>query len=82
MALSKTVISTRIGAEGIEGKSGQHFLLASDAQEFADHITMAVNEPLICREIGEQARKLIESRYSFPVINKQVEKFYQTITSK
>ncbi len=82
MALGKTVISTRIGAEGIEGRSGQHFLLASDAQEFANHVILALDEPLICREIGEKARKYMEEHFSFQVLNKKVEKFYKEILVK
>lgn len=82
MALGKTVISTAIGAEGIDGKSGQHFLLGNNPEEFAQHVLMAISEPILCREIGEKARKFIEDKFSVPVINKQIDKFYREITAK
>lgn len=82
MALGKTVISTKIGAEGIEGQSGTHFLLANNPQDFADHVVMAYTEPLICTEIGEKARKFIENKFSYPVINKKVQQFFENVAGQ
>ncbi|MES2628711.1 MAG: glycosyltransferase family 4 protein [Bacteroidota bacterium] len=82
MALGKTVVSTKIGAEGINGKSGEHFLLSNDATEFANNLLLALTEPLICQEIGEHARKFIQEHFSFEVLNRKADQFYNKITAE
>lgn len=64
MAMGKPVISTPIGAEGIEYTEGLNILLGQSATEFAKHIIALDEAPDYMRMLGHEARSLIESRYS------------------
>jgi len=64
MALGRLVISTSIGAEGIGGISGEHYLIANTEQEFQEAITNCMNNPQMVREIGLNAREFVQENYS------------------
>ncbi len=82
MAMEKLVISTKVGAEGIEAKHGKHFLLADTAQSFAENLNLALDEPELRRTIGQQARQFIEKHFSFTEVNKDLEAYYKQIVNK
>lgn len=76
MALGKPVISTPIGAEGIEYTEGLNILIAHDAAEFADHIIALDEAPVYMQKLGSEARKLIVERYSDAHIVKDLTALY------
>ena len=82
MALEKLVISSKIGAEGIEAKHGKHFLISDNATEFAKNLIMALNEPELRRTMGEQARKFIHDHYSFEELNLKIDGFYNKLLGR
>ena len=65
MAAGLPVITTPVGAEGIPGQDGVHFLIGRTAEELAGHaILLLRNQPLRHR-IGESARQFIRINYDF-----------------
>jgi polysaccharide biosynthesis protein PslH len=79
MACAKTIVSTTIGAEGIDYTNGQNILVADNATEFADRIGEAVSDPQFCVKIGQQARNLIENQYNRNLLIRDLLAFYQKI---
>ena len=79
MAMGKCVISTPIGAEGIDHTDGQNILLAKSATDFADRIIGLIEEPERAVAIGKQARKLIEERYSDRRIVRDLIAFFKSL---
>lgn len=65
MGMARPVISSRIGAEGLEVQDGTHLLLADDAAGFADQAAQLLNDPARARRIGEAARQRVEERYGW-----------------
>jgi glycosyltransferase involved in cell wall biosynthesis len=65
MACGTPVISTTIGAEGIDGVDGEHFLLADGAREFADAMCRLLADDQLCTRLGNAARQLVEARYTW-----------------
>ncbi|MCE5324493.1 glycosyltransferase family 4 protein [bacterium] len=65
MAAGVPVVSTSIGAEGIDGVDGRHLLLADTPQNFADCILRLLNDESMAAEMAADARKLVEERYSW-----------------
>jgi glycosyltransferase involved in cell wall biosynthesis len=57
------VISTTIGAEGIEAENGKNILLADDAQSFAEAILRIANDEDACKSIGKNAATLAAEKY-------------------
>ncbi len=61
----RLVLSTRIGAEGIQAEDGEEFLLADTAQTFTDALTRVLQDSAYANGMVEKARKLVIERYSF-----------------
>jgi len=81
MAYGKTVVSTQIGAEGIDYTRGENLLPADLPCEFFEMISVCEDHPEILQKIGAQARNLIESRYNRAGIIMFLEAFYQQLTA-
>ena len=79
MALGKIVISTSIGAEGIEYIDGENLLIANDGKAFIAKINQVMADKKLFETISKNARKLIEEKYnSTQSINKLLA-FYKSI---
>jgi len=79
MALGKTVISTDIGAEGIDFIPDQHLLIANTPEEFLSAIERCISNRDFCDSLGRNARKLIEDKHNMPQIIHRLEDFYRQI---
>ena len=64
-ACETPVVTTTIGAEGIEGKAGEHFLIADDAAAFADAVCELLRNPALRVRLGRNGRELAERSYSW-----------------
>jgi glycosyltransferase involved in cell wall biosynthesis len=58
MAMGKAVISTSIGAEGLDVQSGRDLVLADDAPAFTDAIIQLVRDAALRRKYEQAATKL------------------------
>jgi len=72
LALGKPVITTSIGAEGIEVTDKENILIANTPEAMIQTIDFCVNNVEKCAEIGRNARKLIEDRYAKEIITKDL----------
>lgn len=82
MAKSKAIVSTRVGAEGLEVVDREHLLLADSPQEFADRVLELLDDQALGKRIGAAARELAVSRYSWSAIVEILEGFYQRVRTK
>ncbi len=64
MAMGRVVISTPVGAEGIECVDGVHLLLARTPAEFAEKMGLVMRQPGLVAQLGGHARALVRDRYS------------------
>jgi len=58
MAMGKAVVSTSIGAEGLEVKNGRDLILADDAKALSEAIILLLRDPELRRHYEEAAAKL------------------------
>lgn len=79
MALGKTIISTPIGAEGVDFTMDKNILVAKNATEFVHHIGSLIENPDQCISIGAEARKLITNKYDHETIVSDLIAFYKTL---
>lgn len=80
MAQAKPVVATTIAAEGIEVTEGENILIADQPDEFAQKVIYLLKNPGIAQEIGQRARRLIEEKYSWHVIAKEMRAIYENQT--
>ncbi|MFK8039180.1 MAG: glycosyltransferase family 4 protein [Crocinitomicaceae bacterium] len=79
MALGKTVITTAVGAEGIDAIHNKNIIIANSPLEFANAIDNLVNHPEIIKLIGQNARNLVEEKYDNQEIVQSLLNFYESL---
>lgn len=65
MAMGKTVVTTSVGALGIDVTPGRNIIIADGAMVFAQRVTELLSNEQLRRVIGYEARKFAETRYSW-----------------
>ena len=82
MALGKTVITTLVGAEGIQYSEFENIIIAENVPKMVENISRLYNHPEEAEAIGLNARRLVEELYDNKKIINRLELFYNEITSK
>ncbi len=81
MAAGKAIISTSIGAEGIDCRDNEHILLADTEKEMADTIIHCFENREIIDKIGTQACLFATKNYNIKPIIKKLITFYNIFTT-
>jgi len=76
MALGKVVVTTSKGARGISGEDGKHFIIVDNEKEMAKKILDLIHDKLKRDRIGNNSKKLINSKYRWDIIG---EKLYKEV---
>lgn len=79
MAMGRVVITTTMGAEGIEAEHGKHLIVCDDPYEFATCVAHYLGSPVESARIGEDARKLVEEKYSWDIVGKRMYEVYASL---
>jgi len=79
MATGKTIISTSLGAEGINCTNRENILIANIPCEFFEMISICVSDEERCKQIGKNGRELINTTYNRNIIIKKLISFYQLL---
>jgi glycosyltransferase involved in cell wall biosynthesis len=82
MSRGKAVVSTSIGAEGIDVTPGENIVIADDAAAFSSAIESLLRDPARAHAIGEAARKLTATRYSTETLVRGLLAFYDELTKR
>jgi glycosyltransferase involved in cell wall biosynthesis len=81
-ASGRPVVSTAIGAEGLDVRDEQQLLLADDAEGFARAVSQLLGNPRRRQEIRDSARQFVEEHHSWDSIaSRQAELWRQAIAS-
>ena len=68
MAMGKPVVSTTVGAEGLPVENGRDLFLEDDPERFAAVVVQLLRSPRLSRQLGEAARRLVETSYSWAAV--------------
>ena len=79
MAMGKTVITTRVGAEGILYDEEVNIIIAENKAKMVEAIRAINENPEIAVKIGQAARKLVEETYDNRKIIARLLMFYEEI---
>jgi len=82
MALGKTIISTTIGAEGIDYSDKVNILIANSPAEFLSTIEKCLSDKNYCLQIGKEACRLAADKYSNENIGKLLSSFFKSLLTK
>jgi polysaccharide biosynthesis protein PslH len=79
LAMAKGVVSTHLGAEGLETEHGRHILLADEPDRFADHVVRLLEDPAAAERLGEAGRRLAVERYAWSAAAGAMEALYRRV---
>jgi glycosyltransferase involved in cell wall biosynthesis len=81
MATAKAVVSTTVGAEGLDVHNGRDIILADDPQSFAQAVIMLLRDPELRRRY-EKAAAETAARYDWPAIGERFSEVLQSVAGK
>jgi polysaccharide biosynthesis protein PslH len=81
MATAKAVVSTTVGAEGLDVHHGRDIILADDPGSFAQAVIMLLRDPDLRRRY-ETAAAETAARYDWPVIGERFGEVLQSVAEK
>jgi polysaccharide biosynthesis protein PslH len=64
-AAGRAVVSTTIGAEGLDAVDGEHLLLADSPERFAEAVSALLDSADLRRRLGRAGRRLYEERFTW-----------------
>jgi glycosyltransferase involved in cell wall biosynthesis len=67
-AAGTPVVSTTLGAEGIESEPGRHLLLADSAADFAAAIEQVLADDQLARRLAAEGMSLVRERYDWSLV--------------
>ncbi len=79
MAMGKAIVSTTLGAEGIEAVPRRDILIEDQPEAFANAVNRLIADPGLAARIGQSARQLAVERYSWSEAARALEGFYLEI---
>jgi len=72
MAMGKPIVSTSLGAEGIDVKNMKNIIISDNKENFVKSIKLLFDNKKIRDNLSKNSIKLIEDKYSFKVIEKKI----------
>lgn len=74
-AAGKAVVSTSIGAEGLDLKDNVEILIADNPAEFARRVLELLGDPKKCEKLGQHARSAVVDRFSVSILQERLDSF-------
>ena len=79
-ASGKAVVSTAIGAEGLDFKDRSEIVIANDPNSFASEVVTLLRDPQQRSSIGQAARKKVVERYSQKALTRIMDEVVSSIS--
>jgi glycosyltransferase involved in cell wall biosynthesis len=74
------IVSTSIGAEGIEIEQGSNILIADDAETLADAVVRILRDPALGDALRENGRSWVKERYDWRQVYRQWDDVYRGLS--
>ena len=79
LAMGKAIVSTSVGAEGLDLKDGEEIFIADEPKAFAEAVIRLLKDPSVRRRIGESGRARVEQDYDWRSISEKLHQLYTKI---
>jgi glycosyltransferase involved in cell wall biosynthesis len=79
MAMGRPIVSTALGAEGIDAVPGRDILIADEPTAFAESVVRILADPDLAARLGRSARRLAVERYSWAAAALDLERFFREV---
>ena len=82
MALGKTILSTKLGAEGIDFEENRDIYLADSKNEFLNHLRNFHENPNIINEQKKISREFVCANFDNQKLSTLLSEFYSNLLEK
>lgn len=79
MAAGIPIISTRLGAEGVETKDGANIILAETADEFCHALQHVAKDTGKWQELVKAGRRLVAAKYDWQILGEQLGEIHRRL---
>jgi polysaccharide biosynthesis protein PslH len=77
LAMGKAVVSTTVGAEGLNLSDGEEIFLADEPTKFGDVVLRLIGDEPMRRQLGENGRQRVEVEYDWRRIGEKLHLLYE-----
>jgi polysaccharide biosynthesis protein PslH len=82
MASALPVITTDVGAEGLQVENGKHALITNDWSTMSKMAINIIKNNEYSKEIGEEARKFVKDKYSWSQSSSYLDEIYRSVVNE
>ncbi len=82
LAMEQAVVTTAIGAEGLEVEPNRHVLIGDSPEDFAVQIRRLFKDPELGKNLGRSGRRLVERRYGWEALGGRLDHFLKDMVAK
>lgn len=82
LAAGIPLVTTSVGAQGMDMVSGQDAFVADTPQEFADAIVLLLNDPDLWGRCSSNGRSFMERHFGYSAVSDDVEQIFDTLLKK
>jgi glycosyltransferase involved in cell wall biosynthesis len=79
MAYGRAVVSTRVGADGLDVRDGENIFLADTPREFAERVIFLLRNLAARERVARNARRWVETRYTWARAGAQLRQTYREL---
>jgi glycosyltransferase involved in cell wall biosynthesis len=81
LSIGCPVVSTTIGAQGLDLVHGHHLLLADSPADFAQATRRLAGDPHLRQRLRENGRRQVLAHYGWPRLGARLHDFYESLVS-
>ena len=82
LAMEKAVVSTSVGAEGLELINNQEVVIEDNPMQFAARVVELLGNPDRCRQLGRKGRSRVQREYGWKAIGEKLRSVYTSLSEK
>jgi sugar transferase (PEP-CTERM/EpsH1 system associated) len=82
LAMSKAVVSTSVGAEGLDLIDGTHIMIADTASAFAERIEKLMADTELRGRLGEAGQRLVRELYVWDTLAEKLRQYLTEVVSR
>ena len=82
MAMSKSIVSTSVGAEGIDHTDGQNILLKDTPEDFSEAVVTVMKDTALRQKLEKGGRDLVEAKYDWRAVTDKLSDVFERAVNK
>lgn len=82
MSMSKAIVSTSVGAEGIDHTNGEDILLKDTPEEFSTAVIAVMEHKALRQKLEVEGRKLVEAKYDWRAVSEKLSDVFEQSLAK